>query len=195
MGRVRVYDSEHLAKNMRETFTDKKSTKRTKFPFTWPDTWQNVGDSLAIAYSSDKWADEGDLTPYKHLAESPNRAFCVPGFLRDMDNPKKEWPTIGPHVSFEDVPMPKHFAVLALFEEVNLKLHTKGTDEEPRFGRGDEGVVKVTVGHATLGGGMIRWSEESSRGDQPFLFVYTKSGPLMLIVGEELDVLADGIVG
>jgi hypothetical protein len=101
-------------------------------------------------------------------------------------------------VSMVDVPHPLHFAELALFEEANLKLYTEGDDDDPGFGRGkDAGVVTITVKHGMLGGGMFLWSVDGGeRSDQPFLFVYTKrDGVLLIIVGEELDVLKGGIVG
>lgn len=195
MSRVRVYEAEHIAREIRETFTAKKVQRKIKFPFNWPTEMQHVGDSLAVAYSSDKWKDDGSYELYKHLAESRNRALCKEGFLRSMDNPSNPVPTIGPVVSFTDVPMPRDFAVLALFEEVDLELHTKGTDDNPQFGRG--GVVKVTVAHGMLGGSKIVWSAiDPDLDDQPFLVIYTeKDGPLMVIVGDELDIEADGIVG
>lgn len=195
--RPRLYDAESIARNYRETFTDKPVSSETEFSWTWPAVLQHVGDSLAVAYESDKWKKAGDYVLYKHLAESRNRALCVPGFLRDFDEPSRRWKAIGPHVSFAEVPMPKHFAVLARFEELNLKLHTRGTDMSPRFGRGDDGVVKVTVRHGMLGGSKIRWSEKyDDMADQPLLVVYTASdGPLVVIVGEELEIEADGIVG
>jgi hypothetical protein len=58
-------------------------------------------------------------------------------------------------------------------------------------------VVKVTVRHGMLGGSKIRWSEKyDDMADQPLLVVYTASdGPLVVIVGEELEIEADGIVG
>lgn len=197
MGRVRVYEAEDIARDMRETFTAKKVSKQVRLPRGWPAEMQDVGESLAVAYSSDKWKSDGDLELYKHLAESPNHALCVPGFLRNMDSPGKAWPVIGPTIDLSELPMPRDFAVLALFEEANLRLYTKGTDENPRFGRkASDGCVKVVVKHGMLGGGKILWSRTSRRKDQPFLFVYTEAdGPLVIIVGQELDVLADGIVG
>lgn len=196
MPRVKVYDTQDVAKNIRETFTSKASKNATKFNFDWPSKMQHVGDSLAIAYSSDKWKDDGDYELYKHLAESPNVALCVPGFLRDYDNPSASIRTIGPMVSLKNVPMPREFAVLALFEEADLHLHTGGTNDHPVLGREDDGVVQVSIGHAILGGSHIRWSKVSDRPDQPFLFVYTeREGPLMIILGDELDIEADGIVG
>lgn len=190
-GRVRVYESNELARDMFETFTARSVEREVEFPFDWPSAWQHVGDSLAIAYSSDKW--DQDFTLYKHLAESRNRAYTVPGFLRDYDNPKEPWPTIGPRISLTDIPMPKHFSMLALFEEIDLRLHTRGNHDRPRFAVDeDDGVVKVTIRHGLLGGGHIMWDEAP----EPFLFVYTETdGPLILVTGEELAVESDGITG
>jgi hypothetical protein len=187
--RVRVFDAEDDARKMRETFTAKPVREKVKFRFRWPAEMQHVGDSLAVAYSSDKWKDDDDLELYKHLAESRNVVLCVPGFLRDGDSPTQVIETIGPTVSFADTPMPRDIAILALFEEANLQLHVDGTDDAPELGRKDDGVIKVSVAHGHLGGGKMH-------DGRVFLVVYTeRDGVLMLILGDELDVLADGIVG
>jgi len=191
--RVRLFDAREVATEIRRTFTDKAVKGERTMPFGWPEVWQHVGDSLAVAYASDKWKKDGDYELYKHLAESSNRALSVPEFLVDHHNPKGRWPTIGPMVSFAGMTMPRHFAVLGYFEEADLRLHTRGTDQKPEFGAGkNEGVVQVKVRHAKLGASKLR---QGSR-ERPFLFVYTDDGgPLMFIVGDELDIEKDGIVG
>jgi hypothetical protein len=96
------------------------------------------------------------------------------------------------------VPLPQHFAVLGLFEEIDLQLYTKGTNRKPAFSDDkDEGVVGVRVRHGMLGGSYIRWSElYDDEKDQPFLFVYTRAaGVCIIVVGDSLDVKKDGIVG
>lgn len=203
--RPRIYDAKEIASNYRKTFTDKPLKGETEYPFTWPATWHHVGDSLAIAYASDKINPEepdkvvkdGEYELYKHLAESRNRVLCQPDFLVTQRRPRERVPVIGPMVSLARVPMPKHFALLGFFEEADIKLHTAGTDREPKFGRGtDDGVVQVKIKHAYVGGSKVLWSRLGKGKDRPFLFVYTESeGPLMLIIGEELDIERDGIVG
>lgn len=196
MGRVRIYDAESTAISIRERFTAKKISNKINFPFSWPNQLQHVGDSISVAYSSDKWKEEGDLELYKHIAESRNSCLIRKGLLRDRKDPGKAWDTIGPMVSFEHTPMPKHFALLAFFEELDLRLFTEGTNSDPEFGPGETGHVQVVVGHAYLGGSKILWSKTSNKSDQPFLFVYTeKEGPLIIIVGDELDIESEGIVG
>lgn len=190
---------------MRETFVDRPWESETAFPWNWPRVMQNIGDSLGVAYGSDKWQKQKKngrrpIEIYKHIAESRNRIFCVPGSVRLSDAPGEDLDCIGPTVDFSDVPMPRHFAVLAYFKEANVQLYTAGSDLHPAFGDDeDDGVMTLTVKHGMLGGGKIGWSTVGGRRrhkDQPFLFVYTaEDGVLFLIVGEELEVLKDGIVG
>ena len=189
--RVKVYDAEDVAVGYRKTFQDKEPTEEHHFRWSWPTKLRHVGSSLAVAYSSDKWKPRGDYELYKHLAESENQAFAVPGYLRDWHDAKKQWPIGGPMVSFAQCPMPKQFAILGYFVEANLDLFDRDGNPQP----GDDGVVKVATGRAYLGASKIMWSRHGGD-DEPFLFVYTeKAGPLLLIVGKELDVEADGIVG
>lgn len=200
--RPRVYDAEEIARNYRETFAARPVEMQVELPFEWPAIMQNVGDSLAVAYASDKWekkrADGSRFVElYKHLAESRNQALALPGLLRDEDDPDRQVQTYGPLVSLESVPMPQHFAVLGLFEEASLELHTSMNAGRPRFSGGDGGVVRVEVRHGMLGASKLLWSKKRKAAqDQPFLFVYTEQdGVMMIIIGERLDVERDGIVG
>jgi hypothetical protein len=193
----RVYEARDVAKNYVETFKARPVEDEQKFNFSWPAELQCVGDSLAVAYASDKWKEKrGDDELYKHLAESRNRAFVAPGFLRDWDNTRKTWDVIGPMVSFATCPMPQHFAILGYFEEANLQLYVGGTDEEPEFGKKSEGIVTVEIRHAMLGASKILWEKDGEKKNQPFIFVYTESdGPLILITGKKLDIEKDGLTG
>ena len=196
MGR-RVYDARELARNMRETFADRAVERVFRVDFDWPETMHAVGDSLAVAYASDKWQppDEHglrELLDYKHLAESRNRVLVRPKLLHDFYRPERGWPVVGPMVELPE-PMPDSFAWLGYFEEADLWRYTEGTDEEPRFGDEDEGIVKITVRHGMLGGSYLG-KKNGKR--QAFIFLYTESeGVQMIDVGEKLDVEKDGIVG
>lgn len=202
MSRRTVYDAKELAQNMRRTFADRPVEQEFRLDHEWPRVLQNVGDSLAVAYGSDKWkkpdADgirQGEL--YKHIAESRNRALVRPGLLRSLWRPGVQWKVIGPPVDLTALPMPRHFALLGLFEEIDLQLYTGGTDYDPKFAEDpDEGIVKVSVRHGILGSSAIRWSQIGRGEDQPFLFVYTEAdGVLIMVVGEQLGIEKDGIVG
>jgi hypothetical protein len=186
---------------MRETFADRPVESTEKFKFGWPSTMQNVGDSLAVAYASDKWKPKGksgvrEVELYKHLAESRNRLLATKDVIVDYDDHSKAWPVRGPNVSLASCPMPEHFAVLGLFEEIVIQLHDAGDDAKPRFTRNPD-IIHVSVKHAYLGGSYVQWSQiDSSRRDEPFIFVYTKSdGVMFVIFGDKLDVEKDGIVG
>lgn len=195
--RVRVYEADEIARTINRTFKAREVESEDEMPFSWPSRLQYAGDSYGVAYASDKWKKRrGDFELYKHIAESRNRAFVRPGFLRDFDNPKKPWPIVGPMIDFTRFPMPDTGTELALFEEIDLRLHVGGTHADPRFGKSDEGYVKVTLAHGLLGGGKICWSKTTGDKDQPFLFVYNeKDGVQIIVVGDELDIEKDGIVG
>jgi len=185
-------DVKSMAENIRTTFTKKAIKAHEQMPFSWPATWRHVGDSLAIAYESDKWKKDGDYELYKHLAESRNRVMIAPSFrLVTQEKPHRPWSVIGSQVSFAHVAIPRYFAVLGFFEEADLRLHTAGTDDRPEFGRGkDDGVIQVRVRHAYVGGAKM------PQDGRYFLFVYTASqGPLLFVMGTELGIEEDGIVG
>lgn len=200
--RPRIVESEEIAKNIVKRFNDRPVEYKKNLNFSWPSEMQLVGDSLAVAYASNKWKTtdakgKREKELYKHLAESHNRVMVAKDYLCDENyQPLK---TIGPKVYFDDAPMPDSIAILGLFEEANLKLHIGGTNDNPRFGSGrDDGLVCVKTRHAYLGGGRIRWSvDEPEEEDQPFLFVYTNESPdvLMMIIGDELSIEKDGIAG
>jgi hypothetical protein len=190
-----MYDARELARNMRERFVDRPVENVFRLPFVWPTSLHAVGDSLAIAYASDKWQAPGpdgrrEILDYKHLAESRNRVLVKPLLLKDFYRPSRAYPVLGPTVVLPS-PMPNAFAWLGYFEEADLQLYVGGTDDDPRLGRPDEGVVKVTVRHGMLGGSYLKRPKK-----EPFLFVYTEDdGVLLIVVGEKLDVEKDGIVG
>ncbi|MCP4242330.1 MAG: hypothetical protein GY772_17385 [bacterium] len=209
---MRVYDAEELAVNTTERFNDRPWEYRVDFPFTWPRRMRNVGDSLAVAYGSDKWKKPGPDGErpgelYKHLAEARNRALVRPGLLVDYHDPDREWKVRGPLVDLDPCPMPAHVSILGMCEEVDLKLYTSGTDSRPAFGGGkNSGVVKVSIRHGWVGAGVMQFGKGGEKGtcplsdadrqEQPFIFVYTETqGVQIIIVGDELDVKRDGIVG
>lgn len=210
MSRVRVYDAEEIAVGMTERFKDRPWEHRDELPFTWPRYMHNVGDSLAVAYASDKWKPrkngKREVELYKHLAESRNQALVQSHLLVDYYDPDRSWRVVGPTVSLAPCPMPKHFSILGLCEEVDLRLYTQGTDSNPKFGKGQDGIVKVTIRHGLVAGGVMQFSKGGSQSkcklamgrktEQPFIFVYTETeGIQIIIVGDELDVKKDGIVG
>lgn len=199
-----VVDAHESARRYREVFTKKGVTDERHLSFSWPSEMQLVGDSLAVAYSSDKWRKDGEWVLYKHIAESKNRVYAKKDFFYDYRRQSARAKIIGPVKSFGGVPMPKEIAFLGLFSEAHFVFFTGGTDRRPTFsgGTSEEGVKRVFVANGLLGGGLIQWSKiDPSASDQPFLVVYTErsardpGGVHMIIVGEELDIEADGIVG
>lgn len=202
--RVRVFEATDIARNIAETFKDRPIESEEEFGFGWPDLMQQVGDSVGVAYGSDKWKSKNkrgkrEVEIYKHIAESRNRIFSVPGVIRSEDDIGRKLRTIGPVVSFRrstsraKLLMPESFAILGIFKEANVILHVGGTDEEPEFGEEpDDGVVTLSVKHGMLGASKMKVNGAL----RPFLFVYTPDdGVYFVIIGDELAIEKDGIVG
>ena len=187
--RRRIVDTRKDAKSMRETFQAASSTRERSFDWNWPAEMREVGRCVAIMYTSDKWQSDGSFEDYKHVAEAPQEALVVPGFLVDYHDSSKGWTTYGPTVELDEE-MPKHFAILTELLGIQLRLYSgmkrNGEGKLPRSG----GNVEVRIAKAMLGGARMPDSHE------PFLFVYTASaGVHCMIFGKELDVEKDGIVG
>lgn len=198
--RPRIHDNREAAERMTSTFKDRPVEYEVRLPFGWPSTVQHVGDSLGEAYASDKWKLPGangrrEKELYKHLAESRHRALVVPGMLFDEDEGRR-WRDIGPKISLAKVPMPAHFSDLTPMTEIDMCLFTRVVRGRAAFGpHEDDGCVAMRVRWGMLAGGYFMWSRVTDAEDEPFLFVYDRKGIVMLIVGDELDVEADGIVG
>lgn len=201
--RVRVYDAESDARGITETFKDRPVEYEEGLEFDWPDVVQQIGDSLGVAYASDKWKPKDakgrrEWEVYKHIAESRNRIFSVPGIIRHERRRDKKLDTIGPFISLKksskdgSLLMPSHVSILGIFKEANVELHTAGTDQDPEFGGGDVGITTLSVKHGMLGASKMKLMGELA----PFLFVYTPDdGVYFIIIGDELDIEKDGIVG
>ena len=202
--RIKVFEANEIAKDIAETFKDRPVEREERLGFDWPDKLQMVGESLGVAYDSDKWKPRGAdgvrrSELYKHIAESPNRIYADPSLIKLEGVGGKGGRTIGPRISLKqmskrgELVMPEHFAILGRFMECNCVLHVAGTDNEPVSSeKSDDGCVTLTVRHGMLGASKFRRGNKY----QPFLFVYHPTdGVYFLITGDELDIEKDGIVG
>jgi hypothetical protein len=173
------------ARKLRETFMDRPPARQTIVPWEWPRTLQEVGIGEAITYSSDKWKKNGEHEDYKHVAEGPQRVWVRPDYLVLYENPSTRLEVVGPSKKLRH--MPDSFAVLADATSVQLRLY-KGTNSRHVVPNPDDNLWQVNLAKTKLGGARFR------NGDA-FLVFYTSSGVDMIIVGDELDILKDGIVG
>lgn len=182
--RIAIVDTDQDAQEIFEKFHDKPSKKHVKMNFSWPTELQEIGEAKAQMYRSNKWkTNPKDTEDYKHIAESYQRCYVVPGFLRDYSTGKK----MSVHGPFLDVqgPMPKHFTILAPLIGIQVRLY--GKSGKPS---GSDDLYEVVVQNGMLGG-----AKHPDTGEV-FLFVYTKDhGIGMLITGDELGIEKDGIVG
>jgi hypothetical protein len=202
--RVKVFEAETIARNIAQTFKDRPVESQEVLDFDWPDVIQEVGESLGVAYDSDKWKPRDELGKrdseiYKHIAESRNRIYAEPSCIQPGQGTGLDLKPIGPKLSLAkasrsgEILMPESFAVLGRFVEANVVLHTSGTDEQPRRAtRGDKGVYTLSVKHGMLGASKMKRNGKL----QPFLFVYRRDfGVYFIITGDQLDIEKDGIVG
>jgi len=187
---MNLVESREEAKKLRESFFDAPASKHERVPWTWPDALQEVGTCEAVMYASNKWkADPSDIEDYKHRAEAKQWLLCAPGFLREANDPRRKLTVTGPMVEVNR-PMPDSFAVLAKILGVQARLYAPGTEQEPyQLPNGDDGLVQIDMAGASLGAARHPETHET------FLVVYSGAGVHCIIVGEELDVLKDGIVG
>lgn len=177
--------SETHAIEMFETFHDRPFRRRVKFNFGWPKVFEEIGSAQAQMYRSNKWKKNArEFEDYKHIAEGPQRCFAIPGFLRDART-NKGIKTYGEEYEFPE-PMPTHITILGKLIGVQVRLF----DEKGKLPRGEENLFEVTIPYGMLAGARFPDNEE------PFLAIYTQNeGVCMLIVGDELDIEKDGIVG
>lgn len=192
--RRRVYEANRgssidVARQMRETFTDRPASRETVVPWQWPETMLEIGKWEAVMYASDKWQkNRGDMEDYKHIAESKGVILARHGFLRDYGSPGTRISVVGPNIELGE--MPDAFAVLADILGVQMRLYEQGGRKGYRFPEDEEeGYYQVLVSGGKLGGGRFPDTGEV------FLIVYNRSGVHLLLMGEKLDVLKDGIVG
>ena len=181
---MKTRDTKDSAIRLFETFNARGHKKVTEFPFSWPTKVQRVGAATAELYRSNKWKrDLTEFEDYKHIVESEQSCYVVPGFLR-LRSGKSPLPVRGKTVKVSEVigdPAPQHFAVLAPLLAVQLRLDAEG---------GEQGeLYEVTVSHAHLGAARVIETGKA------FLFVYSQAGVHMLIAGGNLGVETDGIVG
>jgi len=186
MGRARVVDTRKDAEDIFRTFHARNSAREVTVNWTWPSAMIEAGVGQAEMYSSNKWKlDLKEYEDYKHIAESPRLAYIRKGWLRVGDRPAQ---LEGEEVGFEP-PMPKHFAVLGKLLGIQVHLFRRGEDGALYLPK-DEELYEVRVRHGMLGGARHPDTAE------PFLFVYTKSDGIgMIITGDKLRIEQDGIAG
>jgi hypothetical protein len=182
---MKTVNTEPQARRMFETFHDKASRRRVSFDFGWPTTFQEIGQAKAQIYRSNKWKkNPREYEDYKHIAESSQTCYAVPGFLRDFET-NEPLDVQGELVDLDEQ-MPEHITILAPLLGIQVKFY----DERGKLPQGDRNMYEIMVPNGMLGGANFPET------DQPFLVVYTKQGGVhMIIVGEKLDIEKDGIVG
>jgi hypothetical protein len=162
---------------IREDFYDKPHRQKKKVAWHWPDQMIEAGDCEAILYTSNKWQKDGRMIDYKHVKESPQKLLL----RQDLNFQGDEEDFAGPIIDLKG-DFPDSFAVLADCLGVQARLYLD--DEGKKLGP----YVDLKFSRCKLGGGKF---EDGSA----FCFVYDSSGVLAVVIGRDLDILKDGIVG
>lgn len=184
---IRNFDTKAAARELRRKFQDKEPEHEKRVTWDWPRQMQEVGECVAIMYTSNKWqSNPSHMEDYKHIAEAPQRLHLKKGFLRDYHK-KGAFKVVGPSVDLQR-PMPEFFAVLAPILGVQARLY-RGDNERPILPEGDEGYFQIDIPGATLG------AAKHPKTHETFLLIYTRAGVHAIITGDELDVERDGITG
>lgn len=176
------------AERIRETFMDRPVERVDYVNWKWPKKLREVGQCMAVMYSSDKWKKKGQLEDYKHVSEGEQRLYVRDGFLRDADadpSGRKKLQACGPMVEVNGE-LPNAFAVLAPLLGLQARLYDCTSEEEGQFG---DDYYQIDVTGATLG------AAKHPETGETFLIVYTPKQVLAMITGDVLDVKRDGIVG
>jgi hypothetical protein len=174
------------ARDIRRKFYDQEPSKEERVPWKWPKRMREVGTLEAIMYTSDKWQRPGHLIDYKHRREAHQRLLAVDGFASPYGS-SEHLDLVGPIVELEG--MPSSFAVLAPILGVQTQLYVEDGPDGYALPPSGKGLYQIDVP-----GGKLGAAKHPESGDT-FLLVYTKSGVHAMVVGEQLDVEKDGIVG
>lgn len=162
---------------IREDFYDKPHRQTQKVSWKWPTKLIEVGDCEAILYTSNKWQRDGKMIDYKHVKEGAQKLLLRPDVAFHGD--EEEY--FGPYIDMRGE-FPDSFAVLAKSLGIQARLYAD--DEGKTYGE----YVDLKFPRSMLGAG--KFDDGSA-----FCFVYDSSGVLAVVIGEELDVIKDGIVG
>ena len=186
---VYVVDTKDDAIGTFKTFHARDPKTETEFDFEWPELWQEVGEGKAVMYRSNKWKSSlRDHEDYKHVAESSQALFVVPGYLRERSDEDVHVKVYGGMFSIQG-PMPQHFTKLGPLLGMQARLFDKKENGDVYLPKGDDRLYQIEMARCYLGG--ARHPETL----EPFLFVYDKHGVYMMVTGTELNIEKDGVVG
>lgn len=176
-----IAEEREEALRIREAFMDRPARRVDQLNWSWPTTMREVGECVAVMYSSDKWEPPGKFNDYKHVAEGPQLVCVRDGFLRDEDDEPLR--VHGPRVELNGR-MPVNIATLAPILGVQIRLY----DRRRRL------PTSGNLYHVDVPGAKIGASRHPDTGEC-FLVVFSRDDVAAIITGRHLDVLPDGIVG
>ncbi len=155
---------------------------------------RHIGTNEATAYFSDKWGGSKtkSFEEFKHVSEAPQELYAVdnamPGAIGPIWSPRAN-KAIMPLVLAELAPL--------IFFEGRLFVDIKKSKDgdEGVLGDGDEGCVRIRPPGCLLYAGYMRDARDPSTGETILVAIHPKDGVQYVVMGSELDVTKDGIVG
>jgi hypothetical protein len=173
MGRVRVIDTFDLAKRDRETFHDSPVQKQVQLKARWPKTLLDIGRGYGILYRSDKWKT---IDNYKHLRESDWRILVNPSFRMTWSDGSVDIRKTDLVETFDVAgSMPKHVAYIGKCFGVQGILN-------------DGQIVHIEIPGA-------HWGAVRVPGEKQAVLIAYSNAIDVVVVGEDLGIEKDGIVG
>lgn len=164
---------------------DRPARKVLNMDWAWPSSMREVGECVAVMYSSDKWQKPGDYADYKHVSEGPQLVCVRDGFL--FNEKGEPLDVAGPRVELNGN-MPTAIATLAPIIGIQIRLYEPVGRERYRLPE-DGNLFHVEVPRAKIGA-----ARHPDTGEV-FLCVFSRADVAAIITGRHLDVLKDGIVG
>jgi hypothetical protein len=173
MGRVRVIDTSELARVDRETFHDSRVRKHVPLKARWPSQVIDIGQGYGVLYRSDKWKT---VDNYKHLRESNWRILVNPAFKMTWEDGDdlRDNPDLTETYKIEG-DMPKHVAYLGKCLGVQGILN-------------DGRIVHIEIPNA-------HWAAARVPGDSQVALIAYSNAIDVVVVGEDLGIEKDGIIG
>lgn len=166
---------------------DRPARRVDRMNWSWPKTLREVGECVAVMYSSDKWQRPGDFADYKHVAEGPQLVCVREGFLCDEEEDGAPLQVVGPRVELNGN-MPSSIATLAPIIGIQIRLYVRSGKGGYRLPESGD-LYHVEIPRAKVGA-----ARHPDTGEV-FLCVFSTDDLAAVITGRRLDVIQDGIVG
>jgi len=151
---------------------------------------RHIGTNEATCYLSDKWGyrKKRSFEEFKHVSEAPQELYAVDGVV-----PGAKGPIWSPKAS--KAILPTDLAELGPLICFESRLHLGVIEGEGVLGKGDEGCVRIAPAGCLLYAGFLRDADDPDQGETILVVIHRRAGVQLVVMGDDLAVTKDGIVG